>query len=135
MVPLTISATGDSRPTMQTKETAICVLTLNGAHALSPCHHDNRPSGTRNLSTEYKQMSLLLPPSSSPLRETFEIESLVNWQSLPTFREALAGCRNFISREKKAKSVNALCLRMDGSVWLIKVGPKGGWKRLWNFSK
>jgi hypothetical protein len=50
MVPLTISATGDSRPTMQTKESSICVLTLNRVHVICPYRH----GGTVNLSKEYK---------------------------------------------------------------------------------
>jgi len=50
MVPLTISATGDSRPTMQIKESSIYVLTLNGAHVVCPYRH----GGTVNLSKEYK---------------------------------------------------------------------------------
>ena len=50
MVPLTISATGDSRPTMQTKESSICVLTLNRVHVSSSYRH----GGTVNLSKEYK---------------------------------------------------------------------------------
>ena len=78
-------------------------------------------------------MSLHLPLTSSPLRETFDVASLVEWRSLPNFRDALAGCRNYIASEASARSVNSLTIRADGEIWLIQVGRKGGWKRLWNF--
>ena len=50
---------------------------------------------------------------------------------LPEFGRAIRSIpRNF---PKGAKSVLSLCLRMDDERWLIQVGPRGGWKKVWNF--
>ena len=78
-------------------------------------------------------MSLRLPLTSSPLRESFDVASLVDWRSLPNFREALTGCRSTIEGDTRIRSVNSIAIRADGEIWLIQVGRKGGWKRLWNF--
>jgi len=50
MVPLTISATGDSLPAHENKQISFCVLTLNRVHVICPYRH----GGTVNLSKEYK---------------------------------------------------------------------------------
>ena len=78
-------------------------------------------------------MSLRLPLSTSPLRECFDVQSLVEWRTLPSFRQALNGCRNTIAADSSINSANALAIRADGEIWMIRVGKKGGWKKLWNF--
>lgn len=77
-------------------------------------------------------MSLSLPASNSPLREMFEVSSLVSPMSLPTFRQALNSCQATVQQAGVA-TVQAIALRANGEAWLIQVGKKGGWKRLWNF--
>jgi len=76
-------------------------------------------------------MSLSLP-TSDELKEMFDIIDLVNYQALPSFRQALDACRSTVSH-KGVKSAQALTLRADGEVWLIQVGKRGGWKKLWSF--
>lgn len=78
-------------------------------------------------------MSLLLPPAAHPSREFFVVENLVNWKALPAFRNALTGVRSFLERETSAKFAHILTLRADGEVWLVRVGKKGGWRKVWNF--
>jgi len=53
--------------------------------------------------------------------------------ALPQFREALDNGRSCCASDSAVRSVNMLTLRASGEVWLITVGPKGGWKRRWNF--
>jgi hypothetical protein len=76
-------------------------------------------------------MSLSLPTANSSLRDLFNVADLVEWRALPNFRQALASAGDMIA--SGADSAQVVCRRADGQVWLVKVGPKGGWKRLWNF--
>jgi hypothetical protein len=86
------------------------------------------------------EMSLLLPASDSPLRELFDVRDLANLDnaegraSIATFRQALDGGREFLAGYMGAKSVNSICLRADGELWLIEVTRKT-WRRKWNFGK
>jgi len=75
-------------------------------------------------------MSLSLP--TNDLRELFDIQALVDYRNLPTFQQALAGCRKTVL-QPSVDSAAAVTMRADGEIWLIRVGKKGGWKRLWNF--
>ena len=54
-VPLTISVNGRQPYSNAQNKISFCVLTLNQDGVISQCHHDNRPSGTVNLSKENKQ--------------------------------------------------------------------------------
>ena len=83
-------------------------------------------------------MSFSLPLPGTLAREAcgdmaalVEILDPRNVRKLPDFREALCAARK--SFPAGAKSVNIVCLRADDERWLISVGPRGGWKRLWNF--
>ena len=78
-------------------------------------------------------MSLLLPPSASPLRDQFEITDLVDLGKIPSFAQALNACRKTVTSEKAIRSASAVCLRASGEVWLIEVGKRGAWRRRWNF--
>ena len=78
-------------------------------------------------------MSLSLPVSNSPLRQMFEVNDLVHWHNLPTFREALFAARNFLAVDSAARSVNSLAVMADGTIRLLQVGKRGGVRRLWNF--
>lgn len=78
-------------------------------------------------------MSLSLPLKNSPLRNLFEIDILITWKDLPTFREAKLSAMSFMLKETGAKSVNSICIRSTGEIWLVRFGKRGGWKKLWNF--
>ena len=80
-------------------------------------------------------MSLRLPSHDSSLRELFTLEMLAEWRRLPTFRVGLATTRRFLAAESAAVGASFLCLRADGAVWLVTVGPRGGWRRRWNFGR
>lgn len=85
-------------------------------------------------------MSLRLPLQDSKARELFDVAHLAeitspeNRSNLPTYRESIrrALCA-FV--EPGVKAVHTICLRADGELWLIRVGPKGGVRREWNFGK
>lgn len=76
-------------------------------------------------------MSLALP-TNPVLRETFEIQSLVNWQSLPAFRNAVIGLRRTVEQQG-VKSAQSVCIRANGDIVLVRCGKRGGIKQLWNF--
>jgi hypothetical protein len=76
-------------------------------------------------------MSLALPQNPE-LRAMFDVADLVDFRSLPTFRQTLAGCRNMLA-DTAAKSAQGLAIRADGEIWLIQVSRSGSWKKLWNF--
>jgi len=78
-------------------------------------------------------MSLLLPYPTSEIRAMFDFSDLVNWGRLPKFRDALQASIDFLGRVPGERSVNALCLRADGRVWLIRVGRRNGWRKVWDF--
>ena len=86
-------------------------------------------------------MSFSLPSSSSPLRNLFdvahlaEIASPANRAKLVAFPNAVRSARAFLASERGAKEVNTICVCADGSLQLVRVGPKGGVKRLWNFGQ
>lgn len=83
-------------------------------------------------------MSFPLPALGTPAREACgDIAHLAvvlnpsNLDRLPTFGEALRMTRaNFPAG---AKAVNVICIRADDERWLISVGPRGGWRLVWNF--
>jgi len=78
-------------------------------------------------------MSLLLPLSSSELRDLFDVADLVNYSALPTYPRAVSGCRASVAGDKRVRSVQSVCIRANGDIWLIRVGKRGAVKRLWNF--
>ena len=84
---------------------------------------------------------LALPSSSSPLRGLFdvahlaEIASPANRAKLPTFRDAVASARQHMANDRAAKAINVICICADDTLQLVRVGPKGGIKRLWNFGE
>jgi hypothetical protein len=84
---------------------------------------------------------LRLPPQDSAIRECFDTAHLAelcapeNRLKLPTFREALSNAKAFFLENKSVRNVNSVTLRADGELWLIQVGPRGGWKVLWNFGQ
>jgi hypothetical protein len=84
---------------------------------------------------------LRLPNRDSHIRELFDMNDLVslaspeNRMKLPTFREALVSAKRTLAGDKAIRAVHTLTLRANGELWLMKVGPRGGWKVLWNFGQ
>lgn len=78
-------------------------------------------------------MSLALPTDPA-VRELFDVETLLDLSALPTFRDALVGCRRAVLQEG-VRAVHFIAMRADGQVWLVRVGKRGGWRRVWNFSQ
>ena len=84
-------------------------------------------------------MSLSLPPSSSPIRQLFEVSDLAKLASveerakLPTHPQAVLAARRVFESETAAKAVHILVHRSTGELWLERFGPRGGWTRVWNF--
>lgn len=83
-------------------------------------------------------MSFPLPLPGTSAREAcgdmahlVEILDPRNVAKLPDFRGAISSSRK--SFPAGAKSVNIVCLRANDERWLISIGPRGGWKFLWNF--
>ena len=84
---------------------------------------------------------LHLPSSSSPLRSLFDVAELAKMaapsarRNMPTFRDARLKAPAFFAGEPSARSLNAIVVRADGQLWLVRFGRKGGWRRLWNFGQ
>lgn len=79
-------------------------------------------------------MNFNLPSANSEISAMFDMDAITNFSNLPFFNQALNNGQK-AANQPMVKSVNCLCVRSNGEVWLIEVGPKGGWKRLWNFGK
>ncbi len=58
-----------------------------------------------------------------------------NVGKLPTMAQALRQGRETIAAADGAiRSINYVCIRADSDErWLIRVGRRGGWTKLWNF--
>ncbi len=46
------------------------------------------------------------------------------------FRAAIAGARRTIAGNKSARAVYVLTMRGDDSIWFVRVGARGGWKKI-----
>jgi hypothetical protein len=85
-------------------------------------------------------MSFPLPPADHIAREHYDLATLAeqldpaNVARLPDFRAAVANARRSIDASNGAISgMTVVCLRGDDERWLVHVGPRGGWRKLWNF--
>ena len=82
-----------------------------------------------------------LPPTDHPAHGMFAMADLVaigTGEAQPfLFRDALYSARRTFSEAKPAKvKINRLyyiVIRANDALWLISVGPKGGWRREWEF--
>jgi hypothetical protein len=71
-----------------------------------------------------------------------QLEGLANsteeFRRLSGFRTTLQRMRDFMAESAKQgqtiSSVNALCIRADGSLWLVRVTPRA-WSKVWDFGK
>ena len=86
-------------------------------------------------------MSFALPLAGSAAREAMgdlahvaAILHPANIGKLPATFEAVAQAKRTLAACPAARRVNAIVLRGDSDErWLISIGPRGGWKKLWNF--
>jgi hypothetical protein len=78
-----------------------------------------------------------LPPLPHPSRRFFDPADLaakLENRTIEFFRNALAKARQDVQSGHKAP-IHFLSARADGQIWLCAVGPRGGWKKVWNFSR
>jgi hypothetical protein len=94
----------------------------------------------RRAQTKEARMSFLLPTLGTPAREACgdisalaEILNPANAARLPDFHDAVRSARRNIATMPEARALFVICLRGDDERWLIRVGRRGGWKRVWNF--
>lgn len=83
-------------------------------------------------------MSLRLPTADDSRRDFIDIAYLAEMgatKRFPTFREALSSARRTVAADFTIREAHSICMRADGEVWLIRVGIKGGWRKVWNFGK
>ena len=80
-----------------------------------------------------------LPPTSSPIRDLFDMKTLVevldpaNIFRMRTLRNVLLDTQSQ-SWPVGVRSQNFVCMKADGSIVLEQVGPRGGHKTIWQFS-
>jgi len=77
-------------------------------------------------------MSLLLPQNPE-IRDLVDVARLVDFQRLPTFREAKHGAVQMFESDSAVSRVFAQSIRANGDIHLLSFGPRGGVKVLWNF--
>lgn len=90
-------------------------------------------------------MGFPIPPQGHKVREMFDVADIAvmlapdNRYKLPDFRKALVAARKTFEcegRRAKGKTrVCVMCWRANDEFWLISVGPRGGWRKEWNFGK
>jgi hypothetical protein len=100
---------------------------------------ERRGNSASDQSLKEAPMSFSLPLAGTAAREALgdlvhvaEVLHPANVGRLPDFREAIANGRRTIAGSD-ASHVYVICLRGDDERWLISVGRRGGWKKVWNF--
>ncbi len=83
---------------------------------------------------------LNLPSSDSPLRELFDIETDLVPVGMPgapvaTFREAVTSARRSMVADPRITAIHSICMTADDHIRLVKIGPRGGLYRLWDFGR
>lgn len=82
-------------------------------------------------------MTISLPPTTHPARQLFDMPSLVDTLApaarpfLPTLRSILFAASTFTWTGIQAR--HFVCVKVDGSIVLERIGPKGGHKTVWTF--
>lgn len=81
-----------------------------------------------------------LPLAGSAAREAMgdlahvaEILDRANLSKMTPFDVALSQARRGALHQDGVKYVCMIVLRGDDERWLVKIGRRGGWRRLWNF--
>jgi len=84
-------------------------------------------------------MSLRLPPHGHPARDHLDIGLLASlgdravYRRLPTLRQCKAQAMAMMADDPAIRHMHSLVLRVDGSVELVRVGPRGGHTTVWRF--
>lgn len=85
-------------------------------------------------------MGFSLPSLGTPAREAMgdiahiaEILNPARVSELLSFPNAIRAAKEAFAFAPGIKKVNIVCLRANDECWLISVGPRGGWKLVWNF--
>lgn len=83
-------------------------------------------------------MALSFPPLSSPAWETLDrphVEEVARrYVELPTLGEARRrSVRQIAESDGAIRSVETLVLRANGTLSLLRIGPRGGFSEVWNF--
>lgn len=87
-------------------------------------------------------MSLSLPLPGHPARELIDVPALAqmcgdgspkNFAKFPTLPEATRLAREFLAKETAARAAHYIVLRADGTLKLMRFGPRGGRSVVWNF--
>jgi hypothetical protein len=78
-----------------------------------------------------------IPPADHAARQYLDdsiVETLdpKNFGRLPSLAHALSRGRQMVGTGA-VRAVTYVCARADDDRILIRIGPKGGWKFLWNF--
>lgn len=80
-----------------------------------------------------------LPPADHAAREMFDISDLVaigtGAERPATLQEALHSARQTFASSMPGlvRRVMFIVRKADDALWLISVGPKGGWRKEWEF--
>lgn len=81
-----------------------------------------------------------LPPADSPVRTVLDMghvgECLApeNSHRIPSLPEAVSMAKRSMAENKGIHSVNSIVRKANDDIWLVQIGPRGGVKRLWNFT-
>lgn len=84
-------------------------------------------------------MSLRLPLTGSKTRELFDVAHLAevaspeNRSKLMTLREARSRAVESMKQNRSIREIHTFCLSANGHLLLLRVGPRGGWHRVWDF--
>lgn len=86
-------------------------------------------------------MSFRIPTADHPAREFLgdmahvaDVLNPANLSRMATFSDALRSARKSFEAEPAQRAVYVICLRCENDErWLIRVGKRGGWRKIWNF--
>lgn len=67
------------------------------------------------------------------LAHAVELLAPANAHRLPSTISAVKAAERTLAAEPAASRVNAIVLRGDDERWLISIGRRGGWRKVWNF--
>ncbi len=84
-----------------------------------------------------------LPLPSHPARaiidesinEIVEICDPKNRSRWVMFNDARYSAARTFKSDPAIKSVQSVCLWANDELWLVRFGPRGGYKKIWNFGK
>ena len=84
-------------------------------------------------------MHLNLPARTSPLHALFSVQEglgpLQQGTRQPTlFRDAMREARASMERDSTKRAIQAICMRANDDICLVRFGCRGGTRCLWNFT-